>query len=114
MANTWQGFFPLINNADDGYVFTAPVGCFPENGYGLNDMIGNVWEWTRLANIQENNLAMPQQVLKGGSFLCAENFCARYRPSARQVQDTTLGADHIGFRTIRNAPAPPQESKEFQ
>ena len=74
----------------------APVGCFPANGYGLHDMAGNVWELTRTA-WDRGNPGGP--VIKGGSWLCADNYCLRYRPAARQMADPTLGTDHIGFRT---------------
>jgi formylglycine-generating enzyme len=124
IANTWQGIFPVYNTNEDGYAATAPVGCFKPNGYGLYDMIGNVWEWTsdwyRPAHPREptvnpsgpelNGLALtggqsPSRVIKGGSFLCASNYCARYRPAARQPQEVDLGAAHLGFRTVLNRPA---------
>jgi formylglycine-generating enzyme required for sulfatase activity len=116
-ANTWQGDFPMLDEALDGFSGTAPVGCFPPNGYGLFDMIGNVWEYTSdrwrpfhiphfasLPAKQEISSDAPQAggpvTIKGGSWLCAPNFCERYRPSARQPQEMGLGAVHIGFRTI--------------
>jgi formylglycine-generating enzyme required for sulfatase activity len=120
-ANTWQGIFPLSDTAADGYHGTAPVGCFPPNGYGLLDMIGNVWEYSRdwwvpghpaqpetnpegpsqAIAVRYSGGGAPSVVIKGGSWLCAPNFCARYRPSARQPQELSLGASHLGFRTVR-------------
>tara|TARA_R110000824_G_scaffold390760_7_gene587738 strand:+ start:40372 stop:41316 length:945 start_codon:yes stop_codon:yes gene_type:complete len=101
-ANTWQGIFPVLNAADDGFAGLAPVGCYEPNGYGLYDMIGNVWEWT--ADLYQGNPA--QRAIKGGSFLCAPNYCMRYRAAARQGQDIDLATSHLGFRTVLNAPAP--------
>jgi formylglycine-generating enzyme len=119
IANTWQGLFPIFNSEEDGYSGTAPVGCFMPNGYGLYDMIGNVWEWTadwyKPSHAREPAVnpsgpefhqvsarGSPSRVIKGGSFLCASNFCARYRPAARQPQEVDLSAAHIGFRTVLN------------
>jgi sulfatase modifying factor 1 len=123
IANTWQGIFPVLNTKDDGYAGTAPVGCFKPNGYGLYDMIGNVWEltsdWYRAGHSREavDNPTGPQlvslrvaagqsasRVIKGGSHLCALNYCSRYRPAARQPQETNLSAAHVGFRTVLNKP----------
>ncbi|MGJ3649365.1 formylglycine-generating enzyme family protein [Sphingomonas sp. GlSt437] len=102
-ANYYQGVFPGRDLATDGYPGPAPVGCFPPNGYGLYDMIGNVWEWTRdLAGDGD-----PRHVIKGGSYLCAANYCARYRPAARQFQELGLGTDHIGVRLVDNHRPPP-------
>jgi sulfatase modifying factor 1 len=123
-ANSWQGFFPLKDDAEDGHAGTAPVGCFAPNGYGLFDMAGNVWEYARdwyvpehppspATNPQGPDMALaaqyagptgPSVVIKGGSYLCAPNFCARYRPAARQPQELSLGASHLGFRTVLNDP----------
>ena len=124
-ANTWQGIFPLRNTKQDGYTATAPVGCYPPNGYGLYDMIGNVWEWVSdwyypghrfsAAGYEQGydprQPGVPVKVIKGGSYLCAQNYCMRYRPSARQPQEATLGAAHIGFRTVVNI-EPAAESEQ--
>ena len=96
IANTWQGVFPLFNSDEDGFVRTAPVGCFEPNEFALFDMIGNVWEWTA------GPTADGRGTIKGGSFLCAPNYCMRYRPAAREAQETGLGTNHIGFRTVRD------------
>jgi len=106
-ANNWQGEFPVRNTAADGFVGAAPVGCFPANGYGLYDMIGNVWEWTSSPYEKGENKAPASRLLrtiKGGSFLCAPNYCRRYRPAARQPQETSFSALHLGFRTVSNEP----------
>jgi len=116
MANTWQGRFPWENLALDGYEGTSPVDAFPPNGYGLYDMIGNVWEWTasfftptRAGNIKQSCCGTselghnnPRRVVKGGSHLCAPNFCLRYRPAARQGEAVDTSTCHIGVRcTVR-------------
>lgn len=125
MANTWQGEFPLINLLLDGFERTSPVGSFPRNGYGLYDMAGNVWEWTsewyvahssvaasccsshgkkdareKSYDRQQPELQIPRKVLKGGSFLCALNYCFRFRPAARIPQQVDTGTCHQGFRCI--------------
>jgi len=97
-ANTWQGAFPIQNTEDDGYLRRSPVGCYPPNGFGLYDMIGNVWEWTDTVHKQSD--VEPVYILKGGSFLCAENYCRRYRPAAKQPQEAGFPTNHIGFRTV--------------
>ncbi|MAD92177.1 MAG: gliding motility-associated lipoprotein GldK [Gammaproteobacteria bacterium] len=119
-ANTWQGKFPIENIADDDHLGLAPVGCYEPNDYGAYDLIGNVWEWTsnwylprhnpldshnpigptKDQSHQRTQTLIPLRVIKGGSFLCAPNYCIRYRPAARQAADTGLGTSHIGFRTV--------------
>lgn len=121
-ANTWQGIFPFFNTKKDGYIGTAPVASFPPNGYGLYDMAGNVWEWTqdwyqveRKGMAHKKNPLGPNQgydpkkpndklvhVIKGGSHLCAPNYCSRYRPAARESQSSDTGTTHIGFRLVKN------------
>lgn len=127
MANYWQGEFPWQNLERDGWPRTSPVGAFPANGYGLADMIGNVWEWTDdwyrprhpdeapkacclPRNPRGGSLAeslepgapeIPRKVIKGGSHLCAPNFCRRYRPAARQPETIDTSASHLGFRCVR-------------
>jgi formylglycine-generating enzyme required for sulfatase activity len=138
-ANTWQGEFPSQNLALDGYERTSPVSAFPPNGYGLFDMIGNVWEWTddwyqaherataRPAHAccapelrthprgaapetsidsRQPGARIPRKVMKGGSHLCAPNYCRRYRPAARMPQDVDTSTSHLGFRCVmRQRPA---------
>lgn len=100
-ANSWQGVFPAVDTGDDGYkARTAPVGCYPASAYGLYDMTGNVWEWTK--DFYEAPTPNGRShLIKGGSFLCADNFCYRYRPSARQPGPPDTGTSHVGFRTVR-------------
>ncbi|MFC5577782.1 formylglycine-generating enzyme family protein [Lysobacter niabensis] len=128
LANTWQGDFPWQNLAEDGHVGTSPVDAYPVNGYGLHDMIGNVWEWTadwyrprhpadaaKACCIPENprggreqdsfdpaqpRVQIPRKVMKGGSHLCAPNYCRRYRPAARMAQPVDTSTSHLGFRCV--------------
>ncbi|WP_449433530.1 formylglycine-generating enzyme family protein [Pseudomonas putida] len=112
-ANIWQGDFPWRNLALDGYAGTSPVGAYPANGYGLFDMIGNVWEWTATVYLDESasqaksaccgggSKAATLMVLKGGSHLCAADYCRRYRPPARSAQAIDSTSSHIGFRCVR-------------
>jgi formylglycine-generating enzyme required for sulfatase activity len=130
MANTWQGEFPWQNLCSDGFEGTAPVVSFAPNGYGLYQMAGNVWEWTsdwyrehksapapRKAccaprnprggsmeqscdRRQQQEIRIPRKALKGGSHLCAPNYCRRYRPAARFPQPVDTSTSHVGFRCI--------------
>jgi formylglycine-generating enzyme len=113
MANTWQGEFPWQNLRIDGFEGTSPVGSFPPNGYGLHDVCGNTWEWTSEAftpnGVERRQCCAPEllggdrfprKVIKGGSHLCAPNYCLRYRPAARQGETIDTSTGHIGFRCI--------------
>ena len=131
MANTWSGTFPTQSSKPVGQERTTPVGTFPQNGYGLHDMIGNVWEWTtdywssshpepakHSCCIPQNprgsdevssydasqpNIKIARRVLKGGSHLCAPNYCRRYRPAARHAEAEDTSTSHVGFRCVRRA-----------
>ncbi|GJF13834.1 hypothetical protein NGTWS0302_34830 [Mycolicibacterium cyprinidarum] len=115
LANYWHGEFPYL--PDTGYGQTAPVGSFPANEYGLFDMAGNVWEWTvdwykdtpdaggccaaDSIDPRQAQFQVPRRVVKGGSFLCADSYCMRYRPAARRPQPVDTGMSHIGFRCVK-------------
>ncbi|GAA4930977.1 formylglycine-generating enzyme required for sulfatase activity [Actinomycetospora succinea] len=106
LANFWHGEFPW--RADRGYGGTTPVGAFPANPYGLVDMAGNVWEWTAdLYDVVDHTCCgpedtgfVPRHVVKGGSFLCTDSYCQRYRPAARRPQPIDTGMSHVGFRCV--------------
>ena len=101
MANTWQGPFPWSNEQRDGWFGTSPVGAFPPNGYGLLDVCGNVWEWTSTPWPVDPG-EQERRIVKGGSFLCADNYCLRYRPSALIAQTLDTATCHMGFRCASN------------
>ena len=136
MANTWQGTFPHEARELDGYERTSPVTAFPPNLYGVHDMIGNVWEWTtdwytpeheadssKACCIPNNPrggredasydpcmpaIKIPRKVLKGGSHLCAPNYCRRYRPAARHPEPVDTSTSHVGFRCVVRQPTAPR------
>ena len=141
MANYWHGLFPFANQAPDGWTRTSPVRSYPPNGYGLYDMVGNVWEWTSdwyampkpgqkavarccvPANPRGGTRAqsfdpaalerIPRKVLKGGSHLCAANYCQRYRPAARHPETIDTSTSHIGFRCVRRAGEAPKPAQRL-
>lgn len=110
-ANTWQGSFPYKNVSENGFTRTSPVRHFPPNGFGLFDLIGNVWEWTadpwdqpspaRCCCTPSNGSRPAHFVIKGGSHLCAPSYCRRYRPAARQPQERDSSTSHLGFRCVQ-------------
>ena len=114
MANWWQGQFPWQNTLDDGYERTSPVGTFPPNRFGLYDVCGNVWEWTkdRFENPRpsrqccgpdhphDDPRGIERRAIRGGSHLCAPNYCLRFRPAARQSETVDTSTSHIGFRCV--------------
>jgi len=128
VANYWQGSFPAVDVKEDGHAGLAPVGCYAANAWGLHDSIGNVWEWTRdpytgarqphgngdtaevaaQAGVRggppPGGAGNRPTVIKGGSFLCAPDYCVRYRAAAREAQEADLATAHIGFRTVRREP----------
>ena len=94
LANVWQGPFPWVNQETDGWFWTSPVGSFPANGYGLVDVCGNVWEWTSTPYAVPDG-EQERRVIKGGSFLCADNYCHRFRPSALMGQTLDTATCHM-------------------
>ena len=126
-ANTFQGHFPDLNTAEDGYAGTAPVGSYPPNGYGLYDMAGNVWEWCAdwyradyyrqiarsgavvrnpqgpVDSLDPDEPGIKKRVQKGGSFLCTDQYCTRYVPGARGKGEVSTGTNHVGFRCVRSS-----------
>lgn len=137
MANTWVGEFPWENRKPADQRRTTAVGSYPANGYGLYDVTGNVWEWTcdfyrprhdtpaahsccvprnpRIESMADSfdlnepgGAHLPRRVVKGGSHLCAPNYCQRYRPAARQAQQVDSSMSHLGFRCIRRDRPPDQ------
>ena len=137
MANTFQGHFPDTNTGDDGYLATAPVGSFPANGYGLFDMAGNVWEWTSdwyrpdyyqtlaasgqiamnpkgpAESFDPNEPGVRKRVHRGGSFLCTDQYCARYIAGGRGKGEMDTGTNHLGFRCVRESRSKPRIVAEF-
>ncbi|TQM61856.1 formylglycine-generating enzyme family protein [Humibacillus xanthopallidus] len=140
LANYWHGDFP--SRPEPGYGATQAVGSFPPNAYGLYDMAGNVWEWTsdwyatghagqadpKPCCVPRNprgpaveasfdpaqpQFHVPRKVIKGGSFLCADSYCLRYRPAARRPQMIDTGMSHIGFRVVRRPTAPPDDGRRM-
>jgi formylglycine-generating enzyme required for sulfatase activity len=97
-ANTWNGIFPVLNTAEDGFIGTAPVGCYRASLIGAYDMIGNVWEWTETPFGDGN----PQFTIKGGSYLCGSNYCRRYRAAARESLEPDFSTAHTGFRIVKD------------
>tara|TARA_R110002073_G_scaffold72537_1_gene177150 strand:- start:118820 stop:119929 length:1110 start_codon:yes stop_codon:yes gene_type:complete len=121
MANTWQGVFPTQNESKDGFEYIAPIKSFPPNSIGLYDMLGNVWELTSdfynedyykglseevinpkgaIQAYNPNNPYVQEMIIKGGSYLCHDSYCASFRISAKMAMSPDSGADHIGFRTV--------------
>jgi formylglycine-generating enzyme required for sulfatase activity len=143
MANTWDGLdFPWRSTGESGWLGTSPVGSFPANGFGLYDMAGNVWEWTAdwwtsqhtedvdkpccvpqnprggsktgSYDPQQPQFPIARKVVKGGSHLCADTYCLRYRPAARRPQMIDTGMSHVGFRCVRRGGPGPSSQEDDQ
>ena len=123
MTNHWQGNFPYHNENSDGHANTAPAGSFPPNNYGLYDITGNVWEWVsdwyhpnyysnsprrnptgvpKAESLDPNEPTLPKRSIRGGSFLCSENYCSGFRVSARMPAEPSSSTNHTGFRCVAN------------
>ena len=126
VANTFQGHFPSTNSAADGFAGTSPVRAFPPNAFGIYGMSGNAWEWVAdwyradyyrtlltagpvrdpqgpASSLDPDEPGVPKRVQKGGSFLCTDEYCGRYRPGTRGKGEPSTGASHTGFRLVRGA-----------
>lgn len=123
VSNTWQGEFPIQNKQLDGFATTSPVGSFPANDFGFYDISGNVWEWVedwyhpqyysfgpdknpkgvaKSDSVDPNEPNIPKRSIRGGSFLCADNYCSGFRVSARMPADPSTATNHTGFRCVSN------------
>jgi len=129
MANTFQGRFPILDTGDDGHVGVTPVGIYPPNDYGLYDMAGNVWQWVNdwyrpdyyqqlsaaggvvnnprgpVSSFDPSEPSQPKRVMRGGSFLCTDQYCSRYMVGTRGKGEVNTGTNHLGFRCVRDAAA---------
>ena len=118
LCNVWQGDFPNRNTAEDGFVGTCPVGSFPPNDFGLHEVVGNVWEWcqdifttdisVRRGHGPKGAAEGPGRVIRGGSYLCHDSYCNRYRLGARTSNTPDSSTSNIGFRVAQSSPGPPE------